>query len=130
MSTLAASPASPAPTSPGKAVTLQFDDNALLPLLFGDHDRNLVRLEAGLGVRLSSRGNRIAISGAPARVQAAEAALNGRALDEEGIARAAQVAAASVDPPRDLHGSADYRRSLVATLSARALRQAQSRTTS
>ena len=59
----------------GKAVTLQFDDNALLPLLYGDHDRNLVRLEQGLGVKVSSRGNRIAISGEPGRVEAASVAL-------------------------------------------------------
>ena len=62
---------------PPKAVTLQFSDNALLPLLFGDHDRNLVRLEQGLGVRMSSRGNRVAITGEPDRVLAAEQALNG-----------------------------------------------------
>ena len=61
----------------GKAVTLQFNDNALLPLLLGDHDRHMVRLEQGLGVRLSCRGNRVAISGEPDRVQAAHAALTG-----------------------------------------------------
>jgi len=73
--------AAPAPASPqhrpGKAVTLQFNDNALLPLLLGDHDRNLVLLEQGLGVRMSARGNRVAITGEPERVQAAEQALNG-----------------------------------------------------
>jgi phosphate starvation-inducible PhoH-like protein len=46
----------------GKAVTLQFSDNTLLPLLLGDHDRHLVRLEQALGVRLSCRGNRVAIA--------------------------------------------------------------------
>jgi phosphate starvation-inducible protein PhoH and related proteins len=59
----------------GKAVTLQFDDNSLLPLLLGDHDRHLVRLEQGLGVRLSCRGNRVAIAGDPGRVEAAQTAL-------------------------------------------------------
>ena len=63
--------------SPARALTLQFADNALLPLLFGDHDRHLVRLEQGLGVKLASRGNRVAISGDPTRVLAAEAALQG-----------------------------------------------------
>ncbi len=48
-----------------------------MPLLLGDHDRHLVRLEQGLGVRLSCRGNRVAISGDPARVEAAQTALNG-----------------------------------------------------
>ena len=77
MNIIAASPASSTPPPPAKALTLQFNDNALLPLLFGDHDRHLVRLEQGLGVRLASRGNRVAITGDPTRVQAAEAALMG-----------------------------------------------------
>jgi phosphate starvation-inducible protein PhoH and related proteins len=66
----------PAGTS-GKALTLQFNDNTLLPLLLGDHDRHLVRLEQGLGVRLSCRGNRVAIAGDPARVEVAQTALTG-----------------------------------------------------
>ncbi len=65
-------------TSPhGKAVTLQFSDNTLLPLLLGDHDRHMVRIEQALGVRLSCRGNRVAIAGEPSRVDAAQAALEG-----------------------------------------------------
>ncbi len=42
---------------------LQFDDNSLLPLLFGEHDRYLARIEQQLGVLLVGRGNRLAISG-------------------------------------------------------------------
>jgi phosphate starvation-inducible PhoH-like protein len=61
----------------GKAITLQFNDNTLLPLLLGDHDRHLVRIEQALGVRLSSRGNRIAIAGDAAQVDAAEGMLQG-----------------------------------------------------
>ena len=44
-------------------LTLVFDDNALLPLLFGQHDQNLVRLEQQLGVGLSSFGNQVRITG-------------------------------------------------------------------
>ena len=70
--------ASPTPISPaGKAVTLQFSDNTLLPLLLGDHDRHLVRIEQALGVRLSCRGNRVAISGEVSRVDAARSMLQG-----------------------------------------------------
>jgi phosphate starvation-inducible protein PhoH and related proteins len=61
----------------GKAVTLNFGDNTLLPLLLGDHDRHLVRIEQALGVRLSCRGNRVAIAGEPSRVDTAQAALEG-----------------------------------------------------
>jgi phosphate starvation-inducible PhoH-like protein len=72
-----ASAATIPPAIPGRAVTMQFNDNALLPLLLGDHDRHLVRLEQGLGVRLSCRGNRVAISGDPGRIETAQAALTG-----------------------------------------------------
>jgi phosphate starvation-inducible PhoH-like protein len=65
------------PTNAGKAITVQFNDNMLLPLLLGDHDRHLVRIEQALGVRLSCRGNRVAIAGDAARVDAAQNALQG-----------------------------------------------------
>ena len=70
---------------------MQFDDNALLPLLLGDHDRHLARLELGLGVRLACRGNRVSISGDPARVEAAQSALGGlweRLRGGKGVASA------------------------------------------
>ena len=65
------------PASGGKAVTLQFNDNTLLPLLLGDHDRHLARMEQAMGVRLSCRGNRIAISGDAVRVDLAQGMLQG-----------------------------------------------------
>jgi phosphate starvation-inducible protein PhoH and related proteins len=78
------------------AVTIQFDDNALLPMLLGDHDRHLVRLEQGLGVRLSCRGNRIAIAGDPSRVETAQAALTGlyRRLEKGDVITGPDVDAA------------------------------------
>ena len=90
----------------GKAVTLQFSDNTLLPLLLGDHDRHLVRLEQALGVRLSCRGNRIAIAGDAGRVDAAQTALRGlwRRLERgESVGRpeveaAIRLADADIDP--------------------------------
>lgn len=42
---------------------LEFEDNALLPSLFGQHDQHLARLEQGLGVQVASRGNRIVLKG-------------------------------------------------------------------
>ena len=60
----------------------------------------------------------------PHRIAAAEAALNGRAVDEAAILAAARAAAAAVDPPSDLHADAEYRRALVEVLTERALRQA------
>jgi len=40
-----------------------FDDNALLAMLYGNHDRNLVRIEQLANVQLSARGNQLAIAG-------------------------------------------------------------------
>jgi phosphate starvation-inducible PhoH-like protein len=42
---------------------MSFDDNALLPQLYGERDRHLDRIERELGVSLTSRGNRLAIAG-------------------------------------------------------------------
>lgn len=77
-----------------RAVTLNFADNALLSLLLGEHDRHLMRLEQGLNVRLSCRGNRVAISGVPERVEMAKTALNGLYLRLE---RGETVGASEVD---------------------------------
>ncbi len=60
-----------------RSVTLQFADNALLRLLVGDHDRHLARIEQLAGIKLACRGNRMAIFGAPDRVEVAQAALQG-----------------------------------------------------
>src|SRR3954453_21531534 len=66
----------PVPSLPEqRTVTLQFDDNALLPLLYGEHDRHLVRIEQRLGIKLGSRGNRLTILGTPERTEVAEASL-------------------------------------------------------
>jgi carbon-monoxide dehydrogenase medium subunit len=57
----------------------------------------------------------------PRRLANAEAALNGQALSDEVIAKACAAASAEIDPPSDIHGSAEYRRSLFGTLLQRAL---------
>jgi phosphate starvation-inducible protein PhoH and related proteins len=94
------------PITADKAVTLNFADNALLPLLLGDHDRHLVRIEQGLGVRLSCRGNRVAIIGEPTRVEAAQTALSGlyRRLERgEGISASdvdTAIRMSEIDDPR------------------------------
>jgi carbon-monoxide dehydrogenase medium subunit len=69
----------------------------------------------------------VAVIGAcarPHRIAPAEAALNGRAVDEATILAAAAAAAAAVDPPSDLHADADYRRALVEVMVERALKRA------
>ena len=48
------------------------------------------------------------------RLPEVEAVLNGHAVDEATIARAAEVTSATVDAQHDIHASAAYRRSLAA----------------
>tara|TARA_R110002110_G_scaffold12692_23_gene60316 strand:+ start:3352 stop:4359 length:1008 start_codon:yes stop_codon:yes gene_type:complete len=55
----------------GDSLVIAFDDNRLLTELFGTNDRNLARIEQGLGVLATSRGNKLVITGtAHARNQA------------------------------------------------------------
>ena len=42
---------------------VNFEDNSLLPALFGEHDRHLARIEQSFDVKLASRGNVLAITG-------------------------------------------------------------------
>src|SRR2546430_17342111 len=55
---------------------LEFDDNLLLPLLYGERDQNLDRIERQLGVSVVTRGNRLAISGSPSATGLAHLALS------------------------------------------------------
>jgi phosphate starvation-inducible PhoH-like protein len=55
---------------------LEFDDNLLLPVLYGERDQHLDRVERQLGVSLVTRGNRLAISGPPSATEAARLALS------------------------------------------------------
>jgi carbon-monoxide dehydrogenase medium subunit len=61
------------------------------------------------------------------RPVAAEQALIGSRLDEEAIHEAARLAAEASEPTSDLRGPADYKRRVVRTLTARALRRAAER---
>jgi carbon-monoxide dehydrogenase medium subunit len=63
----------------------------------------------------------------PIKAAAAEAALRGKAPSDDAIRAAAGLAAEAAQPTADLRGSEDYKRSLVKTLTVRALRQAVAR---
>ncbi|MFQ5938498.1 MAG: PhoH family protein [Alphaproteobacteria bacterium] len=95
-----------APTSAGvKPIHLKFDDNSLLPLLFGEHDQHLARIEQQLGVVLTSRGNRLVISsGSLWSADVARTALNslyerlkgGMAVDAGEVDAAVRFASSAV----------------------------------
>ncbi|MEI8395882.1 MAG: PhoH family protein [Rhodospirillaceae bacterium] len=79
---------------PDRRIDLQFDDNRLVAVLYGQHDCHLARIEAQLGVSLISRGNRLTIAGPAESAEAARSALD--ALWER-LKRGMEVGAAEVD---------------------------------
>ena len=60
-------------------IHLKFDDASLLATLFGDHDRNLVRLEQKLDVAITYRGDLVSIDGVIGNANAAKRAIEGLA---------------------------------------------------
>jgi phosphate starvation-inducible PhoH-like protein len=66
---------SPAKSVEPVSIQVEFDDNRLLPAVFGEHGRNLARIEQRLGVSLHNRGNLVTISGPVDAVGAAREAL-------------------------------------------------------
>jgi carbon-monoxide dehydrogenase medium subunit len=63
----------------------------------------------------------------PVRATAMEERLAAGDFSEESVRAAASGLGATLDPPSDVHGSADYRRALAETLAARAVLQAAER---
>jgi len=96
----------PASAPSHKLVTLTFEDNRLLPELYGGHHRHVVTLEQGLGVKIRCKGNQATISGETGRVQAAATAMNGlyhrlqRGQGVEAPDVAAAVRMAEIEDPR------------------------------
>jgi phosphate starvation-inducible PhoH-like protein len=75
-------------------VQMQFEDNTLLPQLYGERDRHLERIERQLGVSVASRGNRLAITGPAGRPDIARAALQSL---YDSLARGVDIDMAAVD---------------------------------
>ena len=93
-----APPKTPAPTPTGAALTsLEFDDNQLLPLLYGHHNSNLAHIERELDVRLDSFGNIIQISGSHDNIAIAKAVLEAlyQRLSKASQMQASQTRASS-----------------------------------
>lgn len=59
-----------------KSIDLNFKDNRILPLLFGDRDRHLNRIETALGIDIRARGNHVTLTGNPAQIAIAQTVLN------------------------------------------------------
>ena len=84
--------------------------------LFYDLDKSGKASNAHVGV--------IGVGDRPQRLKLVEAVLDGHAIDEATIAKAAAAASAAVEPQEDIHASAAYRRALTGTMVERALKSA------
>lgn len=97
-------------------VTLTFDDNQLLPVLFGEHDAHLSKLERKLSIQALSRGNVVELIGDKANVEAGRAALESLYADakktgelgSQSVDAAIRIASSKPDEDgRNLFGQAD-----------------------
>jgi phosphate starvation-inducible protein PhoH and related proteins len=92
------------PAAAGRS-QLEFDDNLLLPLLYGERDQHLDRIERHLGVSLVSRGNRLAIAGPASATEVARLALSrlyerlkrGQEIDVAAVDAAMRLAQAEIE---------------------------------
>ena len=85
--------------------TIEFDDNRLAKVLFGEHDRHLARIESLMDVELAPRGNRLTIRGPSSARSLAERALKalyddlagGGLIDTGAIDAAVRIARSGAD---------------------------------
>lgn len=88
-----------------RRIGLQFDDNALVPHLFGDHDRHLAQIEEELDIEISSRGNELVLTGPKLKLKMAQTVfdvlwdrlVNGLPVAKEDVSAALQVALSPLD---------------------------------
>jgi carbon-monoxide dehydrogenase medium subunit len=95
-------------------------------LTIGRHGTYVVDAAASAG----DEGVRIAlgcVAAVPVRATAMEEKLAGGAFSEEAVKTAAEGLGASLDPPSDVHGSAEFRRHVAEVSAVRAVLQAASR---
>lgn len=55
-----------------RRIGLQFDDNELVPFLFGEHDSHLSQIEEELDVEITARGNELVVTGSKPNLRAAQ----------------------------------------------------------
>lgn len=82
------------------SISIVFEDNTLLPMLYGDGDAHLSRLEKHYNVNVSSRGNVLAIDGKPQDVEAARQVLEVLYAD---LRKGSEVYAEQVDAAMRMH---------------------------
>ena len=84
---------------------VEFDDNLLLPALYGERDQHLDRIERQLGVSLIPRGNRLSIAGPASATEVSRLVLTrlydrlkrGQEIDPPSVDAAIRMAQAEID---------------------------------
>jgi aerobic carbon-monoxide dehydrogenase medium subunit len=102
------------------------DGDALEGVTLGANGTYIVNVAASL----SEGGLRIAmgcVSAIPERAKAVEETLRGKELTSETVTAAVQGLGATIDPPADVHASADYRRALIEVCAVRSVLAASER---
>jgi aerobic carbon-monoxide dehydrogenase medium subunit len=89
----------------------------------GTYIANAAATVSGEGVRVGLG----CVAATPVRATAMEERLAGGDLSQEAVRKAAEGLGASLDPPSDVHGSADFRRHVAEISAVRAVLQAVSR---
>src|SRR4051812_20250558 len=92
------------PVGAGRA-QLEFDDNLLLPALYGERDQHLDRIERQLGVSLVPRGNRLTIAGPASATEVARRSLTqlyerlktGQEIDLPAVEAALRLSQAEIE---------------------------------
>jgi len=84
---------------------IEFDDNLLLPALYGERDQHLDRIERQLGVSLVPRGNRLTIAGPASATEVARRSLTqlyerlktGQEIDLPAVEAALRLSQAEIE---------------------------------
>ena len=91
-------------------ISIVFQDNALLPMLFGDHDAHLEKIEKKFNLSISSRGNVVSVFGEKDKIECAKTVLDNLYADLRG---GGEIGPAEVDAairmigqPSSRHGHA------------------------
>jgi phosphate starvation-inducible protein PhoH and related proteins len=93
------------PSNAAGRTQIEFDDNLLLPSLYGERDQHLDRIERQLGVSVLTRGNRVTITGPSSATEAAQLVLTqlydrlkgGQEVDLPAVEAAIRLAEADLD---------------------------------
>ena len=88
-----------------RRIGLQFDDNALVPRLFGEHDHHLALIEEELDIEIAARGNEVLITGPKLKLKMAQTVFdvlwdrlnNGLDVEPGDVRAALQVAMSPLD---------------------------------